>query len=169
MMEQDPSPKAAQAPAGDGAVGRWLSHAKEQVRSADAVLKKKALIIGAWLLLSAAAVLIAFLPYLTDGTRSLDAKVRIQKVPSLSHPIVALYLENTGKSAWEKAELTVNGRYALFIPTVQPGSNTVAQLDKFKDADGDAAPSSMPLKTLRLTCTAGELTFDLVTGKMTGP
>lgn len=168
-MEQDSGKKAPQDSSSEEstAFGRWLSHAREQVRTADAVLKKKAAVIGVWLLLSAAAVIIAFFPYLTDGRRPLDAKVRIQKVASLSQPIVALYLENTGTDAWEKAELTVNSRYALLLPTVLPGTNTVAQLDKFKDPDGDAAPTSMPLKTLRLSCEGGTLTFDLETGEIT--
>ncbi len=165
-MEQDAGTNSP-PDSGSSTFQRWLSNAREQVRTADAVLKKKAVILGIWLLLSAAAVLIAFLPYMTDGTRALDGRVRIQEVSSLNQRIVALYLENTGTDVWEKAELTVNGRYALFIPSVQPGTNTVAQLDKFKSPDGDPAPTSMPLKTLRLSCTGGELTFNLETGEVT--
>lgn len=147
-----------------GRIGLWVARTLAQAREADPVLKKKAGIVSTWMALSLIALLIAFTPYCGEGGLETTARLRVQEVPSLQQPITAFYLENTGSKLWDKVVLTLNDRYQLLLPSVAPGKNTVAQLDKFRD--GDAwAPASTPLGTLRLDCTAGSITFDLKTGR----
>lgn len=143
---------------------RWFARNLAQAREAYPVLKQKAGIVSTWLALSLAAVLIAFTPYCGEGGLEATARLRVQQVPSLQQPITAFYLENSGTELWDKVVLTLNGRYQLLMPSVAPGKNAVAQLDKFRD--GEAwAPATVPLGTLRLDCTAGSVTFDLKTGR----
>lgn len=144
-------------------VRQWIDRTLEQAREADPILKKKAGIVSGWLVLSLIAVLIVVTPHCGEGGLETTARLRIQQVPGLSQAITAFYLENNGSQLWDKIELTLNDRYKLLMPSLAPGQNTVAQLNKFKDGDAWAT-DSIPLNTLRLRCTAGSVTFDLKTG-----
>ncbi len=163
-------PAAAKRPcprAPGGPLGQWRARLLSWLRQADPVLKKKACVISAWLALSLFAALITFAPYCGEGGLAATARLRIQQVQSLQRPITAFYLENTGSQLWDEVALTLNGRYQLLVPSVAPGKNAVAQLDKFRDGELPA-PDDVPLDTLRLDCTAGSITFDLRTGKPLG-
>jgi|GEM_PF-1462402 len=142
----------------------WIDRTREQIREADPVIKKKAGIVSTWAGLSLCALLIAFTPHCGDGGLQTTARLRVQKVESLQQSITAFYLENNGAAPWDKVTLTLNGQYKLLLPTIAPGENEVAQLDKFRSGDISANPNT-PLQTLRLDCTAGSVTFDLKTGQ----
>ena len=142
----------------------WIDRTREQIREADPVIKKKAGIVSTWAGLSLCALLIAFTPHCGDGGLQTTARLRVQTVESLQQSITAFYLENSGDEPWDKVTLTLNGQYKLLLPTIAPGENEVAQLNKFRSGD-IAANHKTPLQTLRLDCTAGSVTFDLKTGQ----
>lgn len=178
MDSERPQPPSSQPPsrppaasAGAALFRQWLERTREQLKAADPVLKKKAGIAGTWLVLSLAALTIALTPYCGDGVKEMDARLRIQQVARLNQNITAFYLENTGRALWDKVELTLNDSYQLLMPSVAPGQNMVAQLDRFKknDDSNEWVPDELPLSTLRLRCTAGEITFDLRTGQPIAP
>ena len=112
-MEQGKPRDNTQQPKRPGAAGviqGLMDSAKDSVQASDTLTKQKAAIIGAWIFLSLIAAVIAFAPYFVDGVRSMDARLKISKVESLTNSITAFYIENSGRSPWtDRITLTLNG------------------------------------------------------------
>jgi hypothetical protein len=133
----------------------------EDFRASDRFFKYKAAVLGTWVFLSIATVIVACPSAETAPTNELNARTRIQKVAALDRQITALFIENGGETEWGDLLLKLNGTYSAAVPGIPAGRSAVIQIDKFSASDGKTPPESLIPQRLDISCSQGEATIDL--------
>lgn len=134
----------------------------EDFRASDRFFKYKAGVLASWVLISLASVFIACPSARNRPANELNARVRVQKVPTLDRQITAIYIENRGETEWGDILLKLNRSYSAAVPGIPSGRSAVIQLDKFSGPDGKTPPADLRPQQLDMRCNRGAATFDLL-------
>lgn len=130
-----------------------LSIAKEgweSVRGTDRPLRTKALIVGAWVVLSVTSLVVACPGSLPKGN-ALGAELVIANVAD--HPVYMV--KNDGKGPWRDVIVVVNGQFRAATAIVHPGNNITFGPKQLLGDNGQLAPEDLKISELELRTSDG--------------
>jgi len=135
-------------------VQRFLQEQLRDFREADRYFKLKVLIVGLWLLASAASLAVAFRSTGADGPEEnpLGAYVRKTKA-SLGWTVL---VHNQSDEPWSACILTLNDGFVLEKAIVPVGEKLVLGMSQFQKSGQPPPPSEEP-RRLQLRCREGSV------------
>jgi hypothetical protein len=126
----------------------------DDFRSSDRFFKYKALIMGAWIVLSLVGVYVAWPRTPEASNNALKARLIQTDVAGL----VAYAVVNDSNSAWEKIVVKVNGgQYKGTYPSVAAGDQLPLNGKVLLAPDGDPAPPDLTITDIHLQTKSGEI------------
>jgi hypothetical protein len=134
----------------------------DDFKGSDRFFKYKAAIVGSWLLISIATVIIASTGGqrpLIDTSNAIGAFGKFQRSADLG--VSALLLENHSSDTWKQVALTLDGAYSSLVPKIAPGGRAVIELRKFNGAAGGTPPADLRPQRLEIRCSEGTAVVDL--------
>ncbi len=129
----------------------------DDFKSANRFFKYKAMVLGAWLLLSSSSFLIA-----CPGGAGPSNDIGAQLVVTQSDTKRIYMVTNESAEPWQGVEVIVNGNWRSTMAQVEP--NGEVGLNILFDANGKRAPSDLVITDIQLRVTEPEEDFVLLKG-----
>lgn len=122
----------------------------QQLRGKDRLFKTKALIVGSWLAVSVASLVVAC-PGTIRSRNSLGAQLVVSVVAE--HPVYMI--KNDGRSTWRSVVVVVNRKFRAAAPLVEPGNNLTFGPKQLVGENGEVAPDDLEMSDLELRTSVG--------------
>ncbi len=122
---------------------------------ADRHFKTKALIVGAWLVLTFASLVVACPGSVHRGGNVLGAELVITDVAD--HPVYMV--KNDGKRPWRDVIVIVNHQFRAATAIVHPGNNITFGPKQLLGDNGQMAPDDLRISELELKTSDGRATL----------
>ncbi len=126
----------------------------EALLGTDRHLKTKALIVGAWIILSVTSLVVACPGSIQKGN-ALGAELVIANVAD--HPVYMV--KNDGRRPWRDVIVVVNGQFRAAIAIVHPGTNITFGPKQLLGENGQLAPEDLKISELELRTSEGRTTL----------
>jgi len=132
-----------------------LRETLEDFRNADRYFKVKAVILGAWAVLSLAGVFVACPAAPTIGGPSTSLGARLIMGEETEHP--AYVLSNESDRAWEEVVVVVNHSYRAAISHVEPKAFVTITPKQLMGDNGRLAPFNLKATDIELHTRKGSV------------
>jgi len=120
-------------------------------RASGRIFKLKVLVVGSWLLLSAAGFVVAC-PGRPGPDNSLGAELVIAGDPE--QPV--FMIQNGSSDPWEEVTVVVNGSYRLSVALMAPGTDVTFGPKQLLGPNGKLAPADLRVTEIELRTDDGK-------------
>ena len=126
----------------------------QAAKNTERHVRTKAIIVGAWVVLSVTS-LVAACPSSLQRGNALGAELVTASVAD--HPVYMV--KNESRRAWNDVIVVVNGKFRAATAVVQPGNNITFGPKQLLGNNGQLAPDDLKISELELRTSDGRLTL----------